>query len=104
MKIQNSGINNQINNVNQSKNKEVDNSNSGLQKKATANQLKDSAKVNLSERAQMSKRIADIARNTPDIDTEKVARLQKLIDEGSYKVKAEAIADRLTDEHLMMPS
>ncbi|MCB0413992.1 MAG: flagellar biosynthesis anti-sigma factor FlgM, partial [Bdellovibrionales bacterium] len=29
-------------------------------------------------------------------------RLQKMIDEGSYKVNAEAIADRIVDEHIKM--
>lgn len=61
-----------------------------------------SARLSLSPRAQELKRVKALA--TPDlesVDEEKVARLQKLIDEGHYKVDAEAVADRLVDEHLM---
>lgn len=34
------------------------------------------------------------------VDEAKVARLQKLIDQGKYRVDAEAVADRMVDEHL----
>lgn len=63
----------------------------------------DSARVDLSSRAQDMARAKELA--TPDngIDEAKVARLQKLIDAGQYKVDAEAIADRLVDEHSKMP-
>jgi flagellar biosynthesis anti-sigma factor FlgM len=37
------------------------------------------------------------------VDEAKVARLQKMIDEGSYKTDAAAIADRLVDAHLALP-
>ena len=36
----------------------------------------------------------------PDIDEAKVSRLQKLIDEGKYKVDAKEIADKMVDEQL----
>ncbi len=58
--------------------------------------------VNVSERAQMMQKAKDIASDT-SVDQAKVARLQKLIDEGKYKTDADAIADRLIDEHLMIP-
>ena len=58
------------------------------------------SKVDLSPRAQEAKRIKDIAMATPDVDAEKVARFQKAIDEGNYKVDARAVADRMVDEHL----
>ncbi len=61
-----------------------------------------SAKVNVSDRAQMMQKAKDIASST-SVDEAKVARLQKMIDEGKYKVDADAIADRLVDEHLRMP-
>ena len=35
-----------------------------------------------------------------DVDEAKIAKLQKLIDEGKYKVDAKAIADKMVDEHL----
>lgn len=60
-----------------------------------------SAKVDLSQRAQDIKKAKAIASaGANDIDEAKVARLQRLIDEGKYKVDAEAVADRLVDEHL----
>lgn len=61
-----------------------------------------SAKVVVSDRAQMMQRAKDIASST-NVDEAKVARLQKMIDEGKYKVDADAIADRLVDEHMSMP-
>jgi negative regulator of flagellin synthesis FlgM len=64
--------------------------------------VNDSAKINLSERAQNIKKAHDVLSASPDIDEAKVARLQKLIDGGNYKVDAEAIADRLIDEQLIM--
>ncbi len=65
----------------------------------------ESAQVHVSERAQMMNRANEIASNGIDsVDEAKVARLQKLIDEGKYNISAEAIADRLVDEHMMLPS
>lgn len=63
-----------------------------------------SAKVDLSPRAQDIKKAKELATPSNDIDEAKVARLQKLIDEGKYKVDAEAVADRLVDEHLLTQS
>ena len=58
------------------------------------------SKVDLSPRAQEAKRIKEIAMSTPDVDAEKVARFQKAIDDGNYKVDSKAVADRMVDEHL----
>lgn len=60
------------------------------------------AKVDLSDRAQMMQKAKEIASNN-SIDEAKVARLQKLIDNGEYKTDAAAIADRLVDDHLNFP-
>jgi negative regulator of flagellin synthesis FlgM len=68
-----------------------------------AAKLGDTARVNLSERAQQMQRAKEIASIGADsVDEAKVARLQRLIDEGKYKVDAKAVADRLVDEHLAM--
>jgi negative regulator of flagellin synthesis FlgM len=56
------------------------------------------SRVNVSDRAQQMKKAAEIARNVPDIDEAKVAKYQKLIDEGKYQVDAKAIADKMIDE------
>ena len=55
-------------------------------------------KVDVSERAQQMKKAKEVATATPDINEEKVARLQKLIDEGKYQVSAKDIADKMVDE------
>ena len=65
--------------------------------------IKDATQVNLSERAQMMQKAKDIAGSPMTVDEAKVARLQQMIDEGRYKVDADAIADRLIDEHLTIP-
>jgi negative regulator of flagellin synthesis FlgM len=61
-----------------------------------------SSKVDLSDRAQMMAKAKEIA-SQDTIDEAKVARLQKLIDEGKYQTDAGAIADRLVDEHMQFP-
>lgn len=60
-----------------------------------------SEKVSLSEKAQAFQKAKSIASDS-SINEAKVARLQKMIDEGSYNVNAAAVADRLVDEHLSM--
>ena len=59
----------------------------------------ESAKVQMSRDAQAMQKAKAIA-GKQTVDEAKVARLQKLIDEGKYKVDAESVADRLVDEHL----
>ena len=73
-------------------------------KSVGASALGESSKVDVSERAQSIKKAKELA--TPDntVDEAKVARLQKMIDEGKYSVDASAIADKMVDEHLLMPS
>lgn len=61
-----------------------------------------SANVNVSERAQMMQKAKEIA-SDQTVDEAKVARLQKMIDEGKYNVDAKAVADRLVDAHLAIP-
>ncbi len=55
-------------------------------------------KVDLSPRAQDMKKAKEIAMATPDVDEEKVARLQKLIDAGQYSVDAKDVAEKMVDE------
>ena len=70
--------------------------------KLDASSLAESSRVNLSSRAQQMQKAKDIASND-SIDEAKVARLQSLIDSGKYSVDAKAVADRLVDEHLLLP-
>ena len=64
--------------------------------------LKNSSSVDLSERAQLMAKAKEIASNAT-VDEAKVARLQKLIDEGKYKVDADKVADKLVDTHMDFP-
>lgn len=73
---------------------------SSVRNKATPNQIKEAAQVNVSERAKQIQKATEIAKQET-VDEAKIARLQKLIDGGEYKVDAEQIADRLVNEHLM---
>ncbi len=64
-----------------------------------------STRVDVSERGQQVRKAKEIAsKDLNSVDEAKVARFQKMIDEGKYKVDAEAIADRLVDEQMNMPS
>ena len=64
--------------------------------------IKDSSQVNLSNRAQALQKAKDIA-SDQSIDEAKVARLQKMIDEGKYKVDAQGVADKMVDAHMSFP-
>mgnify|MGYP001394901601 FL=1 len=57
-------------------------------------------KIDLSPRAQEMKKAKEVAMAAPDIDEAKVARLQKMIDGGTYSVNAKDIADKMVDDHL----
>lgn len=59
-----------------------------------------SSRVDVSPRAQEAKRIKELAMAAPDVDEAKVAKFRQLIDEGKYQVDADAIADKMVDEHL----
>ena len=57
-------------------------------------------KVELSPKAQDIKRIKELAQNSPDVDVNKVEKFKRMIADGSYKVDAKAVADRMVDDHL----
>jgi negative regulator of flagellin synthesis FlgM len=63
--------------------------------------LGESSKVNMSDRAQMMAKAKAIAK-ADTTDEAKIARIQKMVDAGTYKVDASAIADKLVDEQLLM--
>lgn len=60
----------------------------------------DAAKVEVSSRAQEAQKIKELAMATPDVDMQKVEKFRRLIDSGQYKVDAQAIADKMVDDHL----
>lgn len=57
-------------------------------------------KVELSPRAQDIKKIKEAAANAPDVDMNKVEKFKRMIADGTYKVDAKAVADRMVDEHM----
>lgn len=70
---------------------------------AKAAEIMDSTKINLSPKARQINKAKEIASNQ-NVDEAKIARLQAAIDNGTYKVDAEKVADKLVDEHLLLPS
>lgn len=58
------------------------------------------SKVAVSSRAQEAKKIKEIAMAAPDVDQAKVEKFRKLIEEGKYKVDANAVADKMVDDEL----
>lgn len=59
-----------------------------------------SEKVAISSRAKDAAKAMEAARSAPDIDEAKVAKFKAAIQNGSYKVDADKVADRMFDEHL----
>lgn len=66
-------------------------------------EIMDATKINVSSEARNIAKAKNIASNQ-GVDEAKIARLQKAIDSGTYKVEADKVADKLVDEHLMLPS
>jgi negative regulator of flagellin synthesis FlgM len=54
----------------------------------------------ISARAKEMARAKAVADGAPDTREAKIAELKKRIAEGSYKVDAKAVADRMVDDHL----
>lgn len=60
----------------------------------------EATKVQLSPRVLDIKNIKELAKNAPDVDTDKVAKFKQMIAEGKYKVDAKSVADKMVDEHM----
>ena len=67
---------------------------------SSASENGQATKVELSPRAKDIKRIAELAKDSPDVDASKVEKFKRMIAEGKYKVDSQAVADRMVDEHL----
>jgi negative regulator of flagellin synthesis FlgM len=100
MKVTNTGSNK----LSEVANKKADKAGTGKnaeKKSFIETELSSSSEVELSPRAKDMQKIKEVAKNsTPDVDDAKVAKFQRLIDSGQYKVDAKSVADRLVDEHL----
>ena len=58
------------------------------------------AKADISSRAREFSRAKEVAAATPDVREEKVAELKRRIQSGNYSIDANAVADRMVNEHL----
>jgi negative regulator of flagellin synthesis FlgM len=59
-----------------------------------------SARAEISSRAREMATAKQVAAQTPDVREDRVEALRRQIQNGSYKVDSDAVADRLVDEHL----
>lgn len=92
-----------LNNISQTLNKpDANKSSDKVSIGQTSEGVKGADRLDVSDHAQRMSRAKEIA-SDQSVDEAKVERLQKLIDEGKYNVDAGAIADRLVDEHVLMP-
>src|SRR5579885_3061154 len=60
------------------------------------------AKAEISERGREFARVKHAATSAPDVREEKIAELKRRIAAGKYHVDADAVADRMVDEHIKM--
>ncbi len=101
MKVTNTGSQ-QLQGVTQKKTEKSDKLDSKPETNLSKADLGTSSEVALSERARDAKKAKEVAmKSSPDVDEAKVAKFQRLIDSGQYKVDAKKVADKLVDENLM---
>ncbi len=58
------------------------------------------SKVDLSARAQQFQKAKQAALDAPDMQTDKIAKFKKMYQEGTYKVDADKVAEKMLQEHL----
>ena len=72
----------------------------GAESKALGNATPEE-KVNLSAAARDIQKIKKIIEGLPDVRTEKVQALQKQVEQGTYKVDSDKIAEKMVGESLL---
>lgn len=60
------------------------------------------AKAEISTKGKDFAKAREVAAKAPDVREDRVSDLKERIASGKYKVSADAIADRMVDEHLRM--
>lgn len=60
----------------------------------------EAATVDVSSKSKEFAHAKQVASETPDVREEKIAELKRRIAGGNYHVDADAVADRMVDEHL----
>ena len=58
-------------------------------------------KVELSAQSKEMQKIYDMVQLAPDVRAEKVASIKKSIQDGSYKVDSEAVADKMIKDSIL---
>ena len=58
-------------------------------------------KVELSTQAREIKKINDVLEMTPDVRTDRVAELKKLVQEDRYHVDSETLAEKMVDQSII---
>lgn len=104
MKISNPNVSGALKGINQSSSKEV-RLDAGKPTKGSkkSENLGDSVKVNLSEKAKNIQKVKESIGDINQVDEAKVAKFRDLIDSGKYEVDAGKVADKLVDDHLDFP-
>jgi len=59
-----------------------------------------SSNVEISDAAILMRQASELAKSAPDVRADKVAALKAQVQNGTYRIDAKAIADKLVDEHL----
>jgi negative regulator of flagellin synthesis FlgM len=60
------------------------------------------ANTEISAKAKEFAKAKAVAHDAPDVREEKIAALKARIADGKYKIDADAIADRMVDDHIKM--
>lgn len=68
--------------------------------RSTEGAAADGVKASISSKARDQARAREIASRTPDVREDRIAELKQRIAQGRYHIDADAIADRMVDEHL----
>ena len=58
------------------------------------------ANAELSSKGKDAAKAREVATSTPDVREDKIAEIKQRIASSNYKVDAQAVADKLVDEHL----
>jgi negative regulator of flagellin synthesis FlgM len=69
---------------------------------ATESRKSDSVNTDISTKARDLAKAKQVASQAPDVRESRIAELREKIQNKTYNVSAEAIADRLVDDHLRM--
>lgn len=72
----------------------------GKNKAGEARDTGNSANVEISDNARLMRKATEVVQGAPDIRQEKVAALKKAIQEGTYRVDADKVAEKVIEEHL----